>query len=200
MAMGTRDQILAIGQELLVEDGLRAITTNAVAQRARVSKKTLYQHFPSKDDLLEEILVSFMEDQLGRWDAILERDELAIERILASLRFVGEFLPQIQNRVITQVESVAPQLWNKVDAIRVKRLQKLTALMTEAQDEGFLRPEVDPDHWILMLTGTIHSVITPQNLLRKGISLIELLRSIQVIYFDSLLTEKGRLYVASRDL
>jgi AcrR family transcriptional regulator len=199
MAMGTREQILAIGQELLVEDGLRAITTNAVAQRARVSKKTLYQHFPSKDDLLEEILASFLENQLGRWDAILERDESSIERILASLRFVAEFLPMIQTRLVNQVEAVAPHLWQTIDAIRMKRLQKLTVLITEAQDEGFLRPDVDPDHWILMLTSMIRSVVTPQVLLRTGISLAEILGSIQKIYFHGLLTDKGKRYIADKE-
>ena len=73
--MDTRQQILDVGRELLVEDGLRAITTNAIAQRVRVSKKTLYQHFENKDSLLEAILVSFMEENLRHWDAILERDE-----------------------------------------------------------------------------------------------------------------------------
>jgi len=198
--MGTREQILAIGQELLVEDGLRAITTNAVAQRARVSKKTLYQHFPSKDELLEGILVSFLENQLGRWDAILERDEPAIERILASLRFVAEFLPMIQTRLVNQVEAVAPHLWLTIDAIRMKRLQRLMSLMTEAQDEGFLRPDVDPDHWTLMLTGMIRSVVTPQVLLRTGISLAEILVSIQQIYFHGLLTDKGKRYIADKEI
>jgi AcrR family transcriptional regulator len=200
MEMGTREQILAIGQELLVEDGLRAITTNAVAQRARVSKKTLYQHFPSKDALIEAILVSFMEDHLSRWDGILAREEPAIERILASLRFVAEFLPMIQSRVISQVEAVAPHLWETMDAIRTKRLQRLTSLMIEAQHDGFLRSDVNPEHWILLLTGVVRSVVPPQVLLRTGISLIEILRSIQTIYFDGLLTEKGKCYIAEKEM
>lgn len=198
--METREQILAIGRELLIEDGLRAITTNAIAQRARVSKKTLYQHFPSKDELLEEILVSFMEENLSRWDKILERDELAIDRILASMKFVIEFLTQIQSRLINQVESVAPQLWEKIDAIRMRRVQKLKGLMQDAQREGFLRADVNPDHWILLLTGTIRSVVTPKVLLRTGIPLIELLGSIHTIYYDGLLTDKGKRYIADKEI
>lgn len=197
--METREQVLAAGREILLGDGLRAITTNAIAQRAHASKKTLYKLFPSKDELVEEILVSFMEENLSRWDKILERDESAIDRILASMKFVTEFLPQIQNRLINQVESVAPQLWAKIDAIRMKRLQKLKALMEEAQQEGFFRPDIDPNHWILLLTGTIRSVITPKVLLHTGIPLMALIRSIQSIYFDGSLTEKGKRYIADKE-
>ncbi|MBE0634687.1 TetR/AcrR family transcriptional regulator [Candidatus Bipolaricaulota bacterium] len=197
--METREQILAVGREMLLGDGLRGITTSAIAQRARVSKKTLYQHFPSKDQLMEAIVVSFMEENLSRWDEILESKDSAIDRILASLRFAGEFLPHIQTQLINQVEVVAPQLWEKIDAIRMKRLLKLKILMKEAQQEGFLRDDVNPDHWILLFTGAIRSVVTPQVLLRTGIPLIELLGSIQIIYYDGLLTDKGKRHTANKE-
>ena len=197
--MEKKERIIETGRAILLEEGLRAVTTNAIAQRAHVSKKTLYQLFPSKDELVEEILVSFMEENLSRWDKILERDESAIDRILASMKFVIEFLPQIQNRLINQVETVAPQLWAKIDAIRMQRLQKLKALMQDAQREGFLRADVNPDHWILLLTGAIRSVVTPKVLLRTGIPLIELLGSIQTIYYDGLLTDKGKRYIADKE-
>jgi len=198
--MDTREQILRTGRELLVEDGLRAITTNAIAQRARISKKTLYQHFASKDKVLEAILVFFMEEYLGYWDEILERDDTAIQRISDSLRFVSEFLPQIQNHVIAQVESVAPQLWGTIDAIRKQRLRKLKVLIEEAQEEGFVRPDINPDHWLLLLTGTAQSVVTPKVLLRTGIPLIQLLESIQTIYFEGLLTDEGKRTIADREI
>jgi len=198
--MTTQDQVLAAGREILLSDGLRAITTNEIARRARVSKKTLYQFFPSKDALVEAVVVSFMEENLGRWDGILEREDSAMDRILASLEFVSQFMPQIQNQLIDQVEIVAPQLWETIDAIRLQRLQRLKTLMEEAQAEGFLRADVDPDHWILLLTGTIRSVVTPRVLLRTGIPLMGLLQSIKSIYYDGLLTDKGRRYVADKEV
>ena len=143
--------------------------------------------------------MSFMEENLRHWDAILERDESSIARISASLRFIGEFLPQIQTRVITQVETVAPHLWPKIDAIRVQRLQKLKTLVAEGKQEGFVRSDIDPDHWLLLLTGTVQSVITPKVLLRTGIPLIELLDSIQILYFEGMLTEKGRRTIADKE-
>jgi len=197
--MATQDRVLAAGQEILLSQGLRSITTNEIARRARVSKKTLYAMFPNKDALVEAIVVSFMEENLGRWDAILERAGSAMDRILASLEFVSQFMPQIQSQLIDQVETIAPQLWETIDAIRLHRLQKLKTLMEEAQAEGFLRADVDPEHWILLLTGTIRSVLTPKVLLRTGIPLMALLRSLKSIYYDGLLTEKGKRYVADKE-
>lgn len=187
------------GRELLLSEGLRAITTNEIARRARISKKTLYGLFPSKDVLLEGIVVSFVEGNLARWDAILDRDASAIDRILASLQFLGEFMPQVQSRLITQVEAVAPHLWARIDAIRLQRLARLETLMEEAQEEGVLRTDVDPEHWTLLLTGAIRSVLTPKTLMQTGIPLLDLIRSVQTIFFDGLLTEEGRATIATKE-
>jgi AcrR family transcriptional regulator len=195
----TQDRILAAGRAILITEGLRAITTNELARRARVSKKTLYNLFPNKDALLEAIVVSFLEENLARWDEILALDASAIDRILASLEFVSQFMPQIQSQLVNQVETIAPQLWAKIDALRLRRLRKLKRLMEEAQREGYLRADVDADHWILLLTGTIRSVLTPKVLLQTGIPVIELVRSVKSIYYDGLLTDKGRAYVASKE-
>jgi len=163
-----------------------------------VSKKTLYKLFPAKDALVERIVVSFVQENLARWDEILERSDSAIDRILASLEFASEFLPRIQSQLFAQVETIAPQLWETIDAIRMERLQKLKALMEEAQAEGCLRRDIDSDHWILFLTESIRSVLNPSVLLRTGIPLIRLIESLKSIYYDGLLTEKGRRQVANR--
>ena len=189
-------RILHVGREILASEGLRAITTQAIAKRARVSKKTLYLAFPSKDALLEAIVLSLIEEHLNRWDRILEREALAIDRIQASLRFVSEFIPLIQQQLINQVQSVAPQLWETIDAIRMKRLRRMAALISEAQREGHLRGDIDPDHWTLLLMGTVGAVLTPTVLLRTGIPLSDLFRSLQIIYYTSLLTDEGRRHIA----
>ena len=199
VALSAREQILKAGRDILLREGLRGITTNEIARRAHISKKTLYNVFPTKDALLEEIVVSFMTSNLSRWDEILERESCAMDRILASLEFVSEFLPRIQMHLIDPIETVQPKLWERIDAIRLERLRKLKGLMEEAQREGFLRSEVDPDHWILLLIGTVRSVLTPDVLLRTGTPLLYLVRSIKSIYYTGLLTKKGRDYVATKE-
>ena len=48
----TRDRILAAAAKLFYAEGLHAVTVDAVAERAGVTKKTVYYHFRSKDDLI----------------------------------------------------------------------------------------------------------------------------------------------------
>jgi AcrR family transcriptional regulator len=48
---GARERILASAYELFSRRGIRAVGVNEIIERAGVAKATLYEHFPSKDDL-----------------------------------------------------------------------------------------------------------------------------------------------------
>ncbi len=52
----TRERILETAYQLFYERGFARISMDAVAARAGVTKRTLYNHFTSKDELLGEIL------------------------------------------------------------------------------------------------------------------------------------------------
>lgn len=54
----TRNRILDAANRLFYAEGIRAVSVDAVAERAGVTKKTLYYHFRSKDDLVAAYLES----------------------------------------------------------------------------------------------------------------------------------------------
>jgi AcrR family transcriptional regulator len=53
---GPRARILAAATDLFYRDGIHATGVERVAANAQTSKRTLYQHFSSKDRLVEEYL------------------------------------------------------------------------------------------------------------------------------------------------
>jgi len=48
----TRDDLIAAGDELFSTQGFEATTTTDIAERADVSQRTLFRHFPTKEALL----------------------------------------------------------------------------------------------------------------------------------------------------
>ncbi|AFU00485.1 TetR/AcrR family transcriptional regulator [Nocardia brasiliensis] len=80
---GGRERIIAAATALFEAQGLNATSMEQVAAAAPVSKRTLYQHFPTKDDLALSYLRHLVES--GRTiDAVLDRDDLPPrDRLLA---------------------------------------------------------------------------------------------------------------------
>lgn len=65
----TRRRILAAAADLFYGDGIRATSLDAIAARAKVTKRTLYYHFRSKDDLIAAYLAAADEPTLVRYAA-----------------------------------------------------------------------------------------------------------------------------------
>ena len=51
-------RILAAADRLFYTQGIRAVGVDAIAEEAKVSKRTLYNHYPTKDDLVAAYLTA----------------------------------------------------------------------------------------------------------------------------------------------
>src|SRR5512138_1475082 len=70
------ERILAAADKLFYEQGIRAVGVDAIAEQAGVSKRTLYNYYPTKDELIAAYLT-------GRFSHIAPSDAPAREQILA---------------------------------------------------------------------------------------------------------------------
>jgi len=69
-------RILAAADKLFYEQGIRAVGVDTIAAAARVSKRTLYNYYPTKDDLIAAYLTA-------RFKHVEPSDAPAREQILA---------------------------------------------------------------------------------------------------------------------
>ena len=68
----TRERIVSAASALFYNDGIRGVSVDAVAAKAGVTKRTLYYHFRSKDDLVAAYLAARDQPNLAlfqRWFA-----------------------------------------------------------------------------------------------------------------------------------
>lgn len=86
----TRDRILTAAGKLFQDEGIRAVSVDAVAEKAGLTKRTLYYHFRSKDDLIAACLEARDQPNLvlfQRWFA--EADGEVADRIRAIFMQLG---------------------------------------------------------------------------------------------------------------
>ncbi|WP_320177676.1 TetR/AcrR family transcriptional regulator [Roseovarius pacificus] len=74
-AKPARERIIDAANRLFYQEGIRAVSVDAVAEKAGVTKKTLYYHFKSKDDLVAEYLSSRDQPNLKLFEAWFDSAE-----------------------------------------------------------------------------------------------------------------------------
>src|SRR5260221_9292622 len=81
------ERVLAAADKLFYAQGIRAVGVDTVAAEAGVSKRTLYNHYPSKDALIAAYLTA-------RFKHISPSDAPAREQILASFDRLERLFPR----------------------------------------------------------------------------------------------------------
>ncbi|MCX5520270.1 helix-turn-helix domain containing protein [Kaistia defluvii] len=83
MTQETRTRIVEAAETLFYEHGLRSVSVDAIAERAGVTKRTLYYHFYSKDALIAAYLEMRDRSTVERYRGWLGRPALSMpERIV----------------------------------------------------------------------------------------------------------------------
>jgi AcrR family transcriptional regulator len=88
-AANTRRRILEAAYELFYRKGFGRVGVDVVAEKARITKRTLYYHFDSKDQLLSAVLDFHHElarERIARWSERLSGDiDTLLDALLSDL-------------------------------------------------------------------------------------------------------------------
>jgi AcrR family transcriptional regulator len=139
---GARDRIERAAAELFYRHGIHATGVELIAQRASVSKRTLYQHFASKNELVDNYLRGFE----ARGGAPTER-RLADTGLAARERLLAVF--QVPRSEVMRgcpfhnaaVES-AGALRSADEIVRTHKLEFTRRLVDVAQEAGATDPHL----------------------------------------------------------
>jgi AcrR family transcriptional regulator len=143
-ARETRERIVAAVRELLRERRFHESTVEQVAERANVSRATVYQHFRSRIDLLDAICETFDVNpalmELRR-AVVLPDPQAALSRTIAlSVRFWDS-----EDAILSGlygVVSIDPAARDLVGRQRADRRREMRRLARHLQASGALRTEV----------------------------------------------------------
>jgi AcrR family transcriptional regulator len=149
------EAILRAALELLADDGYRALTMEAVRERAGVGKATLYRRYGSKDELVRAAIAHLNYDlPLPEDTGSLEGDFAATAAsALAGAEAVGGL--QLMPRLLAEVAD-APEMHRIFSAQLVEPRRKIMReLLRRAQRRGEVRAELDLELGVDLMVGPL---------------------------------------------
>lgn len=154
-----RKEIFDASVHLFLEKGFNETSMREIADAAGIGKSTLYDYFPSKDD----ILLSFVEDELQK--LIEELEEIAnqnigtLEKLRKMMYSYMDYLAKNEDiylKLTLEVQRMALKSIERIQRIRHALQDLLRRTIDEGIREGCFRP-VDS----LLATRVIFTALTP---------------------------------------
>lgn len=76
------DRIIESASALFIERGARAVSMDEIAERADIARRTLFNHFGTKDELLCAVASPILEDAIALAERRLAMDSITMDDIL----------------------------------------------------------------------------------------------------------------------
>ena len=166
------EQILAAARQLFLRHGFDGATTDALVERAEVSKETLYRYYPTKDELLTAVIKDMAERRLViAADVVLpphatRRTLEALLRGLAGGVLAETMRPDYLDllRLVIGESARRPHLAKMLrDALSGGGA--LRRLLDAAREQGLVRHEVKTELAAQILGGALLGWVVQQGLL-----------------------------------
>jgi len=189
-----RARILATARLALFTRGYSPLTMDELAAELGMSKKTLYQHFPTKEQLIGAALDQFAAEVRADADQLLADRRLTFAEKLHG--FTGGMLQrlgQLQPHVLRDLQRFAPALHAQAIELRRRNLPYIFGrLLEQGQLAGKVRDDLDTDFAAQFLMHAMQGLMLPENLEHLRLAPHEAFARAMNVFFGGLLTPAGR--------
>jgi AcrR family transcriptional regulator len=187
-------RVIAAARRHFFAHGFRAITTDDLAAELAISKKTLYLLFPSKEALLEAVVL----EKFGSLDAEVarisgNRSLGCVEKLHELLACLQQEMEEIQPPFVRDMQRGAPEVFALIERRRAGIIrQHFGALFEEIRRAGMIRKDVPTPLLIAVILGAVNAVVNPVKLAELSLQPRKGLLSILRIILEGAMTAKGR--------
>ncbi len=107
--METADRIKQKAHDLVMQYGIRSVSMDDIAGALGMSKKTIYQYFSDKDELVEAVI----KDKIGENQSLCLKDKEkakdAIHEVFLAIEMMQEMFANMNPSVISDMEKFHPR-------------------------------------------------------------------------------------------
>lgn len=174
--------------------GFSRTTMDDLATILGMSKKTLYQHFSTKEELVDAVVSAHLERVRVRIDRIFaDPGAHVVDRFSAVLATVSREISQIGEPFIADMARRSPGVWQRVEAFRREVVfSRLEGLIRDGIDEGMIRGDVDPRIVVHVLSTAADTLVRPTALLESGFRAADVVRTLRDLLQRGIFTSRGR--------
>ncbi len=194
-----KEKIIEFGAEKFFKEGFHKVTMEELSSDLRMSKKTIYKYFQSKEELVDEITKHFMNHMRSMILPVLNSDKNAVEKLEGLLGVLATASQKVSSKMIDDMRRHFPARWSEIDKFRTEMMfGNLTRVIEQGKREGlFLNYPTE----IVMTTfvAAMRSVVNPEFILDNNFSIKEAAVTAFRIIIGGIVTEKGKKVLAKKE-
>jgi AcrR family transcriptional regulator len=185
-------KILSVSVELFRQYGFKAITTDDIARRAGISKKTLYQHFANKQEIVNESVLWFKNQMTDTCNDMAKESENAIEAMVKTLAYMDTMYKQINPMAMFEMQRFFPDAYETFrNQLQAKDVGIIKDNIEQGIAEGLYRDDVNAELMARYRLESSLMILQPNLMVNSRNDLLSVSLEIGEHFLYGIMTPKG---------
>lgn len=197
-----KDKILKGAEELFMRYGIRSISMDDIARHLSVSKKTLYQHFADKDELVMMVSRNHLDRNRVEFESIKASSKNLIEELVRLSACIKVNMETINPSLLFDLQKFHPKAWAEWTEFKNKHLHdSVVRIITQGVADGYVREGLDPEILAVMRIECVQMGFNPEIFSPANFKFQRVQEQLFEHFVHGIVTEKGRkLYLKYKEL
>jgi len=192
ICMEIKDKIVLSSGKLFFKYGIRNITMDAIAEDLGISKRTIYENFKDKDELLKYCLEANTLEQNKVVDEILNNSENLIEALIKIIKYNVNTLKLINPVFYFDVQKYYSELFElKIKKNSKRNLTRISDILNRGIQEKIFRSEINVEIVALLILEQFKMMGNQEIFPENKFSKVEIFENISVNFIRGIATENG---------
>lgn len=144
--LDVKGKILKGAEELFTKYGVRSISMDDIARHLSVSKKTLYQHFADKEDIVTLACQAHIDRHVIEFEQIRKTADNAVDELAKLSISLKRNMQNMNPSLLFDLKKYHPRAWNVWVNHKNKFIHtSVVRNLKQGIEEGYFRREIDPE-------------------------------------------------------
>jgi AcrR family transcriptional regulator len=139
------DKIIKEVQSLSLETGLKKMTMDVLSERLKISKKTLYEHFKSKDELIYQTIFEYINENQRVLAFELQNANTFIEKLKIACYYYLPYPIEFYKSNINEIESYYAPSAQLIHDYISERSTMILQIYSEGITNGVFNEQINPE-------------------------------------------------------
>lgn len=161
--MDLREKILKTSMDLMMRIGPQSVTMDMVARDCGISKRTLYETFPNKHNLITDVIKYNQQQSNAKFVEIFDQASNSFEALMGVYTLAREFIRKISPVFIADIKRLYPEAFEQYKAQEIDHILSLAKIIKRAKDEGLALPGIKCKIAAFIFTNNMKSIHNMQD-------------------------------------
>lgn len=190
----TRRRIVAAALGRFMANGFSTVTMDDIAGELGMSKKTLYEFFPGKKELLRATTRCNSDACEAELNAIAAEKLDFFERARKTFGHIARIYSRLTPAYMNDIRRNAPEVWADIQEFRRVRVRRhMLGLLDQGVAQGVLRKDLDRETLVRLYLTMTSALLNPEvSGWEPGEQIAPIFEVFVRVYFEGLITDAGR--------